>query len=236
MRMACATTVCVTWKSSVRRARGMSAVKEPSIHSSCSLSLPVEKGTISPAASFARSETGRITVGRQHEACTAEVVRLARAELAAGCDDGAANGLLPVMGAEDFSYFMMPEHGGKPGSVGHLYAFGNTEESFRVDILGCRRRGLHAGEPGAQPLLLLRQPPPRPCAAHGPVGPHGGRSGGLVPLCEPLVPLVQRAGRFLRAQAGRNRHRRGIGDSRFRRWPGLRARRPVAGEGHQVVE
>jgi len=31
--------------------------------------------------------------------------------------------------------------GGKPGSVGHLYAFGNTEEFYRLDILGCRRRG-----------------------------------------------------------------------------------------------
>ena len=33
------------------------------------------------------------------------------------------------------------EHGGKPGSVGHWYGFGNTEEPYRVGILGCRRRG-----------------------------------------------------------------------------------------------
>ena len=31
--------------------------------------------------------------------------------------------------------------GGKPASVGHLHAFGNTEEFYRRDILGCRRRG-----------------------------------------------------------------------------------------------
>ena len=31
--------------------------------------------------------------------------------------------------------------GGKPASIGHLYAFGNTEEFYRRDILGCRRRG-----------------------------------------------------------------------------------------------
>jgi hypothetical protein len=33
------------------------------------------------------------------------------------------------------------KHGGKPGSVGHAYAFGNTEEHYRRMILGCRRRG-----------------------------------------------------------------------------------------------
>ena len=32
-------------------------------------------------------------------------------------------------------------HGGRPASVGHLYGFGNTEEFYRVDILGTRRRG-----------------------------------------------------------------------------------------------
>ena len=31
--------------------------------------------------------------------------------------------------------------GGKPASVGHLYGFGNTEEFYRVSILGCRERG-----------------------------------------------------------------------------------------------
>ena len=31
--------------------------------------------------------------------------------------------------------------GGQPASVGHQYAFGNTEEKYRVLILGCRRRG-----------------------------------------------------------------------------------------------
>ena len=31
--------------------------------------------------------------------------------------------------------------GGQPASVGHLYAFGNTEEKYRVMVLGCRRRG-----------------------------------------------------------------------------------------------
>ena len=31
--------------------------------------------------------------------------------------------------------------GGQPASVGHQYAFGNTEEKYRVMILGCRRRG-----------------------------------------------------------------------------------------------
>ena len=32
-------------------------------------------------------------------------------------------------------------HGGTPASVGHLYAFGNTEERLRVANLGCRARG-----------------------------------------------------------------------------------------------
>lgn len=31
--------------------------------------------------------------------------------------------------------------GGGPASVGHLHAFGNTEEFYRLTILGCRRRG-----------------------------------------------------------------------------------------------
>ena len=31
--------------------------------------------------------------------------------------------------------------GGKPASVGHLYAFGNTEEFYRVRILGCKQVG-----------------------------------------------------------------------------------------------
>jgi hypothetical protein len=31
--------------------------------------------------------------------------------------------------------------GGKPASVGHLYAFGNTEEFYRVDVLGCNQVG-----------------------------------------------------------------------------------------------
>ena len=30
---------------------------------------------------------------------------------------------------------------GQPASVGHLFAFGNTEERYRLKILGCRRRG-----------------------------------------------------------------------------------------------
>ena len=34
-----------------------------------------------------------------------------------------------------------PTHGGVPASVGHLYAFGNTEEKFRLKILGCKGRG-----------------------------------------------------------------------------------------------
>ena len=32
-------------------------------------------------------------------------------------------------------------HGGNPASVGHLYGFGNTEEKYRVNILGCKARG-----------------------------------------------------------------------------------------------
>jgi len=39
------------------------------------------------------------------------------------------------------------KHGGKPASVGHLYAFGNTEERYRVDILGCKRRGRKTDKP-----------------------------------------------------------------------------------------
>ena len=31
--------------------------------------------------------------------------------------------------------------GGNPASVGHLYGFGNTEEKYRVNILGCKARG-----------------------------------------------------------------------------------------------
>jgi hypothetical protein len=34
-----------------------------------------------------------------------------------------------------------PKHGGVPASVGHLYAFGNTEEKFRLKVLGCKGRG-----------------------------------------------------------------------------------------------
>ena len=32
-------------------------------------------------------------------------------------------------------------HGGTPTSVGHLYAHGNTDEPFRVSILGVKRKG-----------------------------------------------------------------------------------------------
>ena len=32
-------------------------------------------------------------------------------------------------------------NGGNAASVGHLYGFGNTEESYRVLILGCKQRG-----------------------------------------------------------------------------------------------
>ena len=38
--------------------------------------------------------------------------------------------------------------GGKPAKVGHLYAFGNTEEPYRVLVLGCKQRG----HPGDGPL------------------------------------------------------------------------------------
>ena len=31
--------------------------------------------------------------------------------------------------------------GGQPATVGHLYAFGSTEEQYRLLVLGCRRRG-----------------------------------------------------------------------------------------------
>ena len=31
--------------------------------------------------------------------------------------------------------------GGKPAKVGHPYAFGNTEEFYRVLVLGCDQRG-----------------------------------------------------------------------------------------------
>ena len=85
-----------------------------------------------------------------HEACTAEVVRLARSELAAGCDDGAANGLLPVMGAEDFSYFMMPEHGGKPGCFFFLGGFEKEVGGFATYDLefnpGAKRMCLPCGK------------------------------------------------------------------------------------------
>ena len=37
--------------------------------------------------------------------------------------------------------------GGKPASVGHLYAFGNTEEFLRVTILGCAGRGCASDGP-----------------------------------------------------------------------------------------
>ena len=74
------------------------------------------------AAAHGASASVKITdmypVVNNHKPQTAVVERLARAELAAGLSDGAADGLLPVLGAEDFSYFMMPEHGGKPGSWG----------------------------------------------------------------------------------------------------------------------
>ncbi|MEC7287990.1 MAG: hypothetical protein VXU42_04795, partial [Verrucomicrobiota bacterium] len=33
------------------------------------------------------------------------------------------------------------QNGGKPASVGHIFAFGNTEELLRITVLGCRRRG-----------------------------------------------------------------------------------------------
>ena len=36
------------------------------------------------------------------------------------------------------------KNGGSVASVGHLYAFGNTEERYRVRILGCKARG-HLG-------------------------------------------------------------------------------------------
>ena len=49
----CETTVCVTWKSSVNRLTGMSAVNEPSTY--CWPALPDPwKGTMLPLASLAR--------------------------------------------------------------------------------------------------------------------------------------------------------------------------------------
>ena len=36
--------------------------------------------------------------------------------------------------------------GGVPAPVGHLYAFGNTEEQYRLQILGARARG-HKQDP-----------------------------------------------------------------------------------------
>ena len=37
--------------------------------------------------------------------------------------------------------------GGKPASVGHRFAFGNTEEIYRMKILGCRKRGRPRDDP-----------------------------------------------------------------------------------------
>ena len=37
--------------------------------------------------------------------------------------------------------------GGRPASVGHIYAMGNTEEQARVDNLGCRERGRRCDGP-----------------------------------------------------------------------------------------
>jgi hypothetical protein len=37
--------------------------------------------------------------------------------------------------------------GGKPASVGHLHAFGSTEEHYRVLILGCKERGRKSDGP-----------------------------------------------------------------------------------------
>ena len=37
--------------------------------------------------------------------------------------------------------------GGKPASVGHRFAFGNTEEIYRIKILGCRKRGRSRDDP-----------------------------------------------------------------------------------------
>ena len=33
-------------------------------------------------------------------------------------------------------------HGGAVGDVGHLYALGNTEETYRIQVLGCKARGV----------------------------------------------------------------------------------------------
>jgi hypothetical protein len=37
--------------------------------------------------------------------------------------------------------------GGKPAKVGHQYAFGNTEEPYRVLVLGCKKRGAKSQGP-----------------------------------------------------------------------------------------
>lgn len=76
----CETTVCVTWKSSVSRSLGISAVKLPSMYCTPGPSPPPPppppwKSTICPSAPFANRLVGRITVGRQHEAWTAERTR-----------------------------------------------------------------------------------------------------------------------------------------------------------------
>ena len=39
------------------------------------------------------------------------------------------------------------KYGGIPASVGNLYGFGNTEEPYRVLVLGCERRGTPGGTP-----------------------------------------------------------------------------------------
>ena len=38
-------------------------------------------------------------------------------------------------------------HGGSVANVGHLYAFGNTEERYRIKILGCKGRGRLGKDP-----------------------------------------------------------------------------------------
>tara|TARA_B110001452_G_scaffold139703_1_gene116099 strand:- start:63 stop:725 length:663 start_codon:yes stop_codon:yes gene_type:complete len=48
---------------------------------------------------------------------------------------------VPSALTQKFSAGRGSKQGGKPASVGHMYAFGNTEEFYRRDILGCRRRG-----------------------------------------------------------------------------------------------
>ena len=37
-------------------------------------------------------------------------------------------------------------HGGCPATVGHLYAFGSTEEEYSLLVLGCKGRGGQAGD------------------------------------------------------------------------------------------